>query len=236
MPYLQAVVKEALRLHPPGPLVIRPSVTGISGVYLEFSRKIRLSRLDRYTEQRNSKSREVDMRCNACWREVEGRAISTTCGHLLCTEDANKILSNDGACPIFEHVLSKSLMKPVDINRNEEWLNMAMAGISPQIRILFLVKQHCKVQHCKVQQTVIERDLEIPCKMNRVVAQCPQKCEGIQSKFSEKMEQRFLNAYLIAIGAYNSAPEQGAVVHPLPERRPRQQQRQSSRGKGGRSN
>ncbi|KAH0895215.1 hypothetical protein HID58_057644 [Brassica napus] len=168
------------------------------------------------------------MRCNACWREVEGRAISTTCGHLLCTEDANKILSNDGACPIFEHVLSKSLMKPVDINRNEEWLNvsvldevhtqgcysistfpallyfhltcphslplcyqMAMAGISPQIRILFvnLVKQHCKVQHCKVQQTVIERDLEIPCKMNRVVAQCPQKCEGIQSKFSEKMEQ-----------------------------------------------
>ncbi|KAL0680400.1 hypothetical protein Bca4012_008382 [Brassica carinata] len=78
------------------------------------------------------------MRCNACWREVEGRAISTTCGHLLCTEDANKILSNDGACPIFEHVLSKSLMKPVDINRNEEWLNMAMAGISPQIRILFV--------------------------------------------------------------------------------------------------
>ncbi|CAN6858199.1 unnamed protein product [Brassica oleracea] len=29
MPYLQAVVKEALRLHPPGPLVIRPSVTGL---------------------------------------------------------------------------------------------------------------------------------------------------------------------------------------------------------------
>lgn len=24
------------------------------------------------------------MRCNACWRELEGRAISTTCGHLLC--------------------------------------------------------------------------------------------------------------------------------------------------------
>jgi len=26
----------------------------------------------------------VEMRCNACWRELEGRAISTTCGHLLC--------------------------------------------------------------------------------------------------------------------------------------------------------
>jgi hypothetical protein len=29
-------------------------------------------------------------------------------------------------------------MKPVDINPNEEWINMAMAGISPQIRILFI--------------------------------------------------------------------------------------------------
>lgn len=81
------------------------------------------------------------MRCNACWRELEGRAVTTTCGHLLCIlyawnkldffiynscqildawwicmislitskgpEDANKILSNDGACPICDQVLSK---------------------------------------------------------------------------------------------------------------------------------
>nr|KAJ0197740.1 hypothetical protein LSAT_V11C700382080 [Lactuca sativa] len=79
-------------------------------------------------------------------------------------EDASKILSNDAACPICDQVLSKSLMKPVDINPNEEWVNvrkillgyllqynvaisklifinyfyisMAMAGISPQICIL----------------------------------------------------------------------------------------------------
>ncbi|KAJ6886661.1 hypothetical protein NC651_027125 [Populus alba x Populus x berolinensis] len=73
------------------------------------------------------------MRCNSCWRELEGRAVSTTCGHLLCTEDANKILNNDAARPICDQVLSKSLMKPVDINPNDEWINMAMAGISPQI-------------------------------------------------------------------------------------------------------
>lgn len=24
------------------------------------------------------------MKCNACWRELEGRAVTTTCGHLLC--------------------------------------------------------------------------------------------------------------------------------------------------------
>ncbi|KAL6553517.1 E3 ubiquitin-protein ligase CCNB1IP1 [Orobanche gracilis] len=75
------------------------------------------------------------MRCNACWRELEGRAVTTTCGHLLCPEDAKKILSNDGACPICDQVLSKSHMKPVDISPNDECVNMAMAGISPQIRI-----------------------------------------------------------------------------------------------------
>ncbi|KAL3576551.1 hypothetical protein D5086_021834 [Populus alba] len=66
------------------------------------------------------------MRCNSCWRELERRAVSTTCGHLLCTEDANKILNNDAAfayCPICDQVLSKSLMKPVEINPNDEWIN-----------------------------------------------------------------------------------------------------------------
>ncbi|KAG0514701.1 hypothetical protein BDA96_10G215900 [Sorghum bicolor] len=43
------------------------------------------------------------MKCNACWRELEGLAISTTCG----TEDVKKILSNDGTCPICDQVLSK---------------------------------------------------------------------------------------------------------------------------------
>ncbi|XP_056844908.1 E3 ubiquitin-protein ligase CCNB1IP1 homolog isoform X3 [Raphanus sativus] len=121
------------------------------------------------------------MRCNACWRELEGRAISTTCGHLLCTEDASKILSNDGACPVCDQVLSKSLMKPVDTNPNEEWVNMAMAGISPQILM--------KSAYRSVMFYISQRDLEMQCKMNRVVAQCRQKCEGMQAMLSEKMEK-----------------------------------------------
>ncbi|XP_056847794.1 E3 ubiquitin-protein ligase CCNB1IP1 homolog isoform X2 [Raphanus sativus] len=121
------------------------------------------------------------MRCNACWRELEARAVSTTCGHLLCTEDANKILTNDGACPICEQVLSKSLMKPVDTNPNEEWINMAMAAISPQILM--------KTAYRSVMFYITQRDLEMQYKMNRLVAQCRQKCEGMQAKFSEKMDQ-----------------------------------------------
>ncbi|XP_045804349.1 E3 ubiquitin-protein ligase CCNB1IP1 homolog isoform X4 [Trifolium pratense] len=121
------------------------------------------------------------MRCNACWREVEGRAISTTCGHLLCTEDANKILSNDGACPICDQVLSKSLMKPVDVNPNDEWVNMAMAGVSPQI----LMKSAYK----SVMFYIGQKELEMQCKMNKIVGQCRQKCEMMQEKFTEKLEQ-----------------------------------------------
>ena len=36
---------------------------------------------------------------------------------------------------------------------------------------------------------VSQRDLEMQCKMNRVVAQCRQKCEGMQAMLSEKMEK-----------------------------------------------
>ncbi|KAK8985546.1 hypothetical protein V6N11_068800 [Hibiscus sabdariffa] len=157
------------------------------------------------------------MRCNACWRELEGRAISTTCGHLLCTEDASKILSNDAACPVCDQVLSKSyclfgnrglsknlsvyrlgelycpnleililsLMKPVDINPNDEWINMAMAGISPQICILQMMKSAYR----SVMFYIGQKELEMQYKMNRIVAQCRQKCETMQEKFSEKLEQ-----------------------------------------------
>ncbi|XP_043702389.1 E3 ubiquitin-protein ligase CCNB1IP1 homolog isoform X2 [Telopea speciosissima] len=121
------------------------------------------------------------MRCNACWRELEGRAITTTCGHLLCTEDASKILSNDAACPICDQVLSKSLMKPVEINPNDEWTNMAMAGLSPQILM--------KSAYRSVMFFIGQKELEMQYKMNKIVAQCRQKCETMQEKFTEKLEQ-----------------------------------------------
>ncbi|KAL7218616.1 hypothetical protein ACSBR2_011812 [Camellia fascicularis] len=121
------------------------------------------------------------MRCNACWRELEGRAISTTCGHILCTEDASKILSNDASCPICDQVLSKSLMKPVDINPNDEWINMAMAGISPRILM--------KSAYRSVMFYIGQQELKVQFKMNRIVAQCRQKCETMQEKFTEKLEQ-----------------------------------------------
>ncbi|XP_027127663.1 E3 ubiquitin-protein ligase CCNB1IP1 homolog isoform X2 [Coffea arabica] len=121
------------------------------------------------------------MRCNACWRELEGQAVSTTCGHLLCPEDASKILSNDAACPICDQVLSKSLMKSVDINPSDEWTNMVMAGISPQILM--------KSAYRSVMFYIGQKELEMQFKMNRIVAQCRQKCEVMQEKFTEKLEQ-----------------------------------------------
>ncbi|XP_062228999.1 E3 ubiquitin-protein ligase CCNB1IP1 homolog isoform X2 [Phragmites australis] len=121
------------------------------------------------------------MKCNACWRELEGQAISTTCGHLLCTEDAKKILSNDGACPICDQVLSKSLMKPVDVDPSDDWTNMAMAGIPPQILM--------KSAYRSVMFYIGQKELEMQYKMNQVVSQCRQKIELMQGKFTEKIEE-----------------------------------------------
>ncbi|CAN6216604.1 unnamed protein product [Urochloa humidicola] len=121
------------------------------------------------------------MKCNACWRELEGQAITTTCGHLLCTEDAKKILSNDGACPICDQVLSKSHMKPMDVDPSDDWTNMAMAGISPQILM--------KSAYRSVMFYIGQKELEMQYKMNHVVGQCKQKIELMQGKFTEKLEE-----------------------------------------------
>ncbi|XP_039143685.1 E3 ubiquitin-protein ligase CCNB1IP1 homolog isoform X1 [Dioscorea cayenensis subsp. rotundata] len=121
------------------------------------------------------------MRCNACWRELEGKAVSTTCGHILCTEDAGKILSNDAACPICDQVLSRSLMRPVEINPGDEWINMAMAGMSPQILM--------KSAYRSVMFYIGQKELEMQYKMNTIIGQCRQKCEAMQAKFTEKLEQ-----------------------------------------------
>ncbi|KAJ6423517.1 hypothetical protein OIU84_024474 [Salix udensis] len=97
------------------------------------------------------------------------------------TEDASKILNSDAPCPICDQVLSESLMKPVEINPNDEWINMAMAGISPEILM--------KSAYRSVMFYIGQRELEMQYKMNRVVAQCRQKCESMQEKFTEKLEQ-----------------------------------------------
>ena len=34
-----------------------------------------------------------------------------------------------------------------------------------------------------------QRELELQCKMNRIIAQCQQKCEAMQEKFGEKLGQ-----------------------------------------------
>ncbi|XP_017699075.1 E3 ubiquitin-protein ligase CCNB1IP1 homolog isoform X2 [Phoenix dactylifera] len=121
------------------------------------------------------------MRCNACWRELDGKAISTTCGHLLCTEDASKILSNDSACPVCDQALSKSHMRPIDINPGDHWINMAMAGVPPQILM--------KTAYRGVMFYIGQKELEMQYKLNKIAGQCQQKCEVMQEKIMEKLEQ-----------------------------------------------
>ncbi|XP_034678056.1 E3 ubiquitin-protein ligase CCNB1IP1 homolog isoform X5 [Vitis riparia] len=72
-------------------------------------------------------------------------------------------------------------MKPVDVNPNDEWINMAMAGVSPQILM--------KSAYRSVMFYIGQKELEMQYKMNRIVAQCRQKCEMMQEKFTEKLEQ-----------------------------------------------
>ncbi|KAL9262124.1 E3 ubiquitin-protein ligase CCNB1IP1-like protein [Drosera capensis] len=136
------------------------------------------------------------------------------------TEDAGKILNSDGACPICDQVLSKSLMKPVDINPNDEWNNVSITELyfgpprytsfallytsykyAPDPCLLQLVDGDgwrissnmypylMKSAYRSVMFYIGQKELEMQCKMNRIVAQYRQKCEAMQGKFTEKLEQ-----------------------------------------------
>ncbi|OAY84003.1 E3 ubiquitin-protein ligase CCNB1IP, partial [Ananas comosus] len=97
------------------------------------------------------------------------------------SEDANKILNNDAVCPICDQVLSKSLMRAVDVNPGDEWINMAMTGLSPQVLM--------KSAYRSVMFYIGQKELEMQYKMNKIVGQCRQKCEVMQAKFTEKLEE-----------------------------------------------
>ncbi|PWZ25592.1 E3 ubiquitin-protein ligase CCNB1IP1 [Zea mays] len=120
------------------------------------------------------------MKCNACWRDLEGQVVSTTCGHLLCADDARKILNNDGTCPICDQVLSKSHMKPMDINPGDDWTNIAQ---TPMQRSKSLPKRADQQSSNIFQQ----KELDMQYKMNIIVGQCRQKCELMQAKFTDKL-------------------------------------------------
>ncbi|PUZ60324.1 hypothetical protein GQ55_4G114900 [Panicum hallii var. hallii] len=72
-------------------------------------------------------------------------------------------------------------MKPVDVDPNDDWTNMAMAGISPQILM--------KSAYRSVMFYIGQKELEMQYKMNHVVGQCRQKIELMQGKFTEKLEE-----------------------------------------------
>ncbi|KAI5078889.1 hypothetical protein GOP47_0006560 [Adiantum capillus-veneris] len=120
------------------------------------------------------------MKCNACWREIEGRGVATTCGHIFCTDDAAKILNSDSSCPLCEQILSKSLMKAVDLSPSDEWLSMAMAGVPPHL----IMKSAFK----GISFWIGQKDVEAQLTMKKAM-QLRQRFEQMQTKFQEKLEQ-----------------------------------------------
>ncbi|KAJ7554553.1 hypothetical protein O6H91_06G144900 [Diphasiastrum complanatum] len=117
------------------------------------------------------------MKCNACWTNLEERGIVTTCGHIFY---ARKILSSDSPCPLCEQILSKSHMKPVNLNPNDDWVNMVMAGVPPHC----IMKSAFKGVIFWIEQKDVEAQLTVD-----KARQLHRKYEEMQTKFSQKIEQ-----------------------------------------------
>ncbi|CAM6082780.1 unnamed protein product [Calypogeia fissa] len=120
------------------------------------------------------------MKCNTCWRNLEGRAVATNCGHVFCMEDATKILSSDSTCPLCERILSKSDMKAIDMCPKDDWVNMAMAGVPPDS----IMKSAFK----GVVFWIGQKDVEAQVTVTKAM-QLREKFEEMQTKYMEKLQQ-----------------------------------------------
>ncbi|XP_051126302.1 E3 ubiquitin-protein ligase CCNB1IP1 homolog isoform X2 [Andrographis paniculata] len=118
---------------------------------------------------------------------VDKRAHKTShITHSVTSFSSWNVIFSWGCCTLslvldISNVFLVSLMRPVDVNPNDEWVNMAMAGTSPQIIMKSALRS--------VMFYIGQRDLEMQVKINKIVAQCRQKCEAMQAKFTEKLEQ-----------------------------------------------
>eukprot|EP00898_Chlorokybus_atmophyticus_P001789 jgi/Chlat1/2610/Chrsp178S00154 len=120
------------------------------------------------------------MKCNACWKVLEGRAVATCCGHVYCQEDAAKILSADSTCPLCDQILSKGNMKMVELSPSDERLNMSLIGIPPQS----IMKSAFKGVIFWIGQKDVESQMIIS-----KAQHLRQKYDEMQSRYTQKLEE-----------------------------------------------
>ncbi|CAN1322300.1 E3 ubiquitin-protein ligase CCNB1IP1 homolog [Linum perenne] len=157
------------------------------------------------------------MRCNACWQElmvvlsqllvVTSSALKMPARYLAMMPHAQSVIKCclRGCClamlysPFswFRSVIL-SFVTICDAMNLHNWKHimffsekMATAGLSPQMCILCTVM---KSTYKSVMFYIGQKELEMQFKMNRIVGQCRQKCEALQEKCTEKLEQ-IHNAY-----------------------------------------
>eukprot|EP01116_Phalansterium_solitarium_P002912 TRINITY_DN1324_c0_g1_i3.p1 TRINITY_DN1324_c0_g1~~TRINITY_DN1324_c0_g1_i3.p1 ORF type:complete len:327 (-),score=-22.57 TRINITY_DN1324_c0_g1_i3:40-1020(-) len=72
-------------------------------------------------------------KCNACWKGLDNEvAFITTCSHIFCEADAEKIFSNDKTCPICETLLSsRSSITGVELVSDDSKA-LQLCGLAPK--------------------------------------------------------------------------------------------------------
>ena len=54
------------------------------------------------------------MKCNTCWKDIDGLCYITKCNHVFCRDDTEKHFSHDMTCPACEKALSERDIRKVD--------------------------------------------------------------------------------------------------------------------------
>eukprot|EP01080_Neovahlkampfia_damariscottae_P006655 gene6655-10820_t len=72
------------------------------------------------------------MRCNHCWKPIEGDFYITKCSHAFCEADAQKFFSKELVCPACDKPLTAKEIKSVEPNSDKL---SCLCGLPPDIAI-----------------------------------------------------------------------------------------------------
>ncbi|KAG2455111.1 hypothetical protein HYH02_000931 [Chlamydomonas schloesseri] len=124
------------------------------------------------------------LKCNACWSELEGKSVVTSCQHLYCLKCAQQIVESDSACPICESVITKSTVKVINSLQDASACQLILCGQAPDTALAAAL---ASVQFYISQQLLQAelRENNLTKKISKTNEACRKKLEEVHNGYMQ---------------------------------------------------
>ncbi|GLI68786.1 hypothetical protein VaNZ11_013279, partial [Volvox africanus] len=122
--------------------------------------------------------------CNACWCDLDGKAVVTACQHLFCLKCAQQFVENNSGCPICNSGITKSTIKLVQSLQDTSAAKMLLCGQLPETA---LASAMASVQFYITQQQIQAqlRESQLNKKLIKIQEACRRKVEEVHKAYTQ---------------------------------------------------